>query len=223
MRRCLISVWYRAYIRMLLLFSPVTLFQKISQLDWYSQTLKDWATTHLDDEHRQVLDVGCATGYLTEYLYTKNYFVAGVDQSAKMIESARKKNTQIDYRVADACRLPYEDESFDVVLSASLINIVSDPAVLIEELSRVGKKDGWIMFLFPVVDFTDDDMAHTRERLGLSGFSAAALSAWYRLAPKMSTQEVVQQLNRAGFSDCHTSLYLNGMLGSVSASKNTRS
>lgn len=78
----------------------------------------------LEPEQR-VLDLGCGTGELTRMI-ADNLDVArggqavGVDAAAKMIQVARKKrgNDTCRFDVVAAESLPYEDASFDAVVSS---------------------------------------------------------------------------------------------------------
>lgn len=219
MRQYLQKCFYTLQIKVLLVLSPTTLFNKISQQDWYIDTLQLWINRHLNGESLRVLDLGCASGYLTEYIFSKGCDVSGVDISKKMIMEALKKNTSIDFRIADACNLPFKEETFDVVSSASVINITSNPTKVVTENFRVCKQGGWVTFLFPIEGFTDDDLYRSKTVLGISGFSEAALITWHKSAPKMSVDNVKELLSSAGFSHCEMELYLSGMVASVSAQK----
>ncbi len=98
-----------------------------------------------------VLDVGCGIG-LTACRLAKKYGckVTGVDVSEKMIEWS-KKNAKIEhiediveFRVADAEALPFEDETFDVVICESVLVFVEDREKAMREYVRVAKRGGYI-------------------------------------------------------------------------------
>lgn len=120
MKQYLQMCFYTAQIKALQVISPARLFHTLSQLDWYSGTLQSWANCHVNGKGLRVLDVGCATGYLTESIFHSGCDVSGVDISKNMIREALKRSDSMDFRVADACELPFNEETFDVVLSASV-------------------------------------------------------------------------------------------------------
>lgn len=219
MKQFFIELLCNIQIKLLLVFTPATLFQKISQLDWYSRTLHDWIDLHTSDKNLRILDAGCATGYLSEYLHRSGQQVTGIDASAAMIKTATHSNPEIDFRLADANQLPFEDNTFDIVSSASLVNIVPEPGELIKQMARVCKQGGWLTFLFPVAGFNEEDLRQCIAILGLSGFSKVALVTWHRSAPKISVRKVNNYLEHSGLRPSKPEFYLHGMLASVSARK----
>lgn len=100
----------------------------------------------------RVLELGIGTG-LTASLYPRDWTVVGVDLSLPMLAEAKKKITDLhlDQTVtlleADGERLPFDDESFDVVLVPYVMSVVPDPVRVGQELRRVCKAGGQIILL----------------------------------------------------------------------------
>lgn len=100
---------------------------------------------------KSVLVVGCGMGttpcYLAERYGVK---VIGVDISEGMVarakERARRKGLEekVEFRTADAQKLPFKDNLFDVVVSESVIAFVNDKVKAIKEYLRVTKPGGFI-------------------------------------------------------------------------------
>ena len=98
----------------------------------------------------QVLDVGCGTGYTACGIAARyNAQVVGIDLSETMIESARKRARElglegtVEFRVADVFQLPFDDESFDVVISESVLAVLpGDKPRAIGEIVRVLRPGG---------------------------------------------------------------------------------
>src|SRR5437879_4706603 len=63
-----------------------------------------------------VLDLACGAGRTTHYLHQMGANVIGVDIAANLLEAARRRFPDIDFRLGDATALSFPDESFDVVL-----------------------------------------------------------------------------------------------------------
>jgi ubiquinone/menaquinone biosynthesis C-methylase UbiE len=92
------------------------------------------------------IDVGCGNGAFTEELvaYAVPASVTGVDPSEGQISFARSRFTagNIQFRIGDACALPFADNSFDAASMALVIVFVSDPQKAASELARVVKPGG---------------------------------------------------------------------------------
>lgn len=77
--------------------------------------------------------------------------VLGTDFCAEMMETApekaKSKNLEIDFEVADAMNLQYEDNRFDIVSIAFGIRNVDDPVVSLKEMARVVKPGGKVVVL----------------------------------------------------------------------------
>ena len=94
-----------------------------------------------------VLDVGCGTGRLTNVInetVKQSGRVVGIDPAIEMVETARKKNAGVDFRLAAVENLPFDDESFDLVTSSLVLHHLPDslkPAAF-QEMARVLKPNG---------------------------------------------------------------------------------
>jgi SAM-dependent methyltransferase len=88
------------------------------------------------------LDVGCGPGVLLAELATRvgSDHVAGVDPSEPFVEAARAAVPGADVRLAAAELLPFEADSFDVVLSQLVVNFMSDPEAGVGEMRRVARR-----------------------------------------------------------------------------------
>ncbi len=108
------------------------------------QRRQEQAIAKMDlNEGEWLLDIGIGTG-LSLPLYPRDLHVVGLDISEGMLGRAQRRIRELDlYRarltLADAMRLPYEDNSFDHILVSHVITVVSDPIRLIDEIRRVGK------------------------------------------------------------------------------------
>lgn len=94
------------------------------------------------------LDLCCGTGILSQAIaeHSRPARVEGVDRAASQIEFARKHRSGalIEYQVADAVSLPFEDARFDACVSGLGLNFVPDPAKSLAEQRRVTRPGGMI-------------------------------------------------------------------------------
>jgi len=204
---------------LLMLFRPTRLFERINQLSWYKAALRQWIDDQLIKANSRVLEVGSATGVITAYLSNIGLLPTGVDANKNMIKQANRQYDHINFAVADALDLSYQDESFEAVVSSSLINIIADKQKAVSELFRVCKKGGQVSILVPFDQFSSNDFAALDASLYHLGFSAAALRAWYKNPPKMNDSEIIELLKSAGFTKVTIKPYLQGMIMSASAKK----
>ena len=100
----------------------------------------------------RVLELGIGTG-LTAPLYSRNWTVVGVDLSPAMLTKAQKRimqlglNRTVTLLEADGAQLPFDDDSFDVVLVLYVMSVVPDPLNVGRELRRVCRPTGQIILL----------------------------------------------------------------------------
>ena len=89
------------------------------------------------------LDVGCGTGVFTELISDTcaPASVIAIDPSEAQIARARAQvaRARTEFRLADAQELPLPDNSFDVVVSALVMNFVPDKARAMSEMRRVAR------------------------------------------------------------------------------------
>ena len=105
-------------------------------------------------EGDHVLDCATGTGDLAlefkEKAGSKGY-VLGTDFCEEMIEHAPAKaaeqNLEVDFEVADAMNLPYDNNRFDIASIAFGIRNVDDPVKALKEMGRVVKPGGRVVVL----------------------------------------------------------------------------
>lgn len=95
-----------------------------------------------DLKNKKVLDVGAGTGRISLELFSLGAQVTALDVSEKILEVLKRKNKKIATVVGEAENLPFENESFDLVVSAFLIVHLKDPARFFDEVYRVLKPGG---------------------------------------------------------------------------------
>jgi len=98
-----------------------------------------------------VLDVGCSVGMVLNSM-NAIYGTSGVgiDFSRAAVGAASAYNPcGNDYYVADALKLPIKDAAFDIVVSYGVIEHVSDPVRMVQEIARVLKPGGRVLIYTP--------------------------------------------------------------------------
>jgi len=133
----------------------------------------------------RVLDIGCGNGYTLLSLAKRfESNLCGLDFSPNMVDSARKLTAKFaaelrcipEFRVCDVRSLPFNDDSFDCVISERcLLNLPSreDQYQTIREVHRVLRDGG----VYLMVEGTEDGLSrlnHVREQVGLDPIPSVA-------------------------------------------------
>lgn len=82
----------------------------------------------------RILDVGCGTGHLTDRIADTGAEVVGIDQSAEMIETARKAYPDREFRRADARDFDV-DEQFEAVFSNAALHWIDEQDAVCEAVA----------------------------------------------------------------------------------------
>ncbi len=99
-------------------------------------------------ENKEILEVGCGTGKITQMIVQRKAHVTALDISERLAQTvARKYNCQ--GVPGDACVLPFEDTSFDLVISSECIEHTLSPANAIAEMCRVCRPGGIVCLTTP--------------------------------------------------------------------------
>jgi phosphatidylethanolamine/phosphatidyl-N-methylethanolamine N-methyltransferase len=99
----------------------------------------------------KLLEVGVGTGLSLPYC-PRHIDLTGIDLSQKMLNRAQKRVESlglrhVQLRKMDATNLEFPDNSFDRVLAAYFISTVPDPVRVIQEMRRVCRPGGFLVFL----------------------------------------------------------------------------
>ncbi|MGL4402221.1 MAG: class I SAM-dependent methyltransferase [Fusobacteriaceae bacterium] len=97
------------------------------------------------EETRKILDLGCGKGELLEEIKIKfdncenqkQFQLFGVDISPKMIEKARLKNDEIEFKIGDSENLEFSDNFFEVITCLNSFHHYENPEKSLAEMYRV--------------------------------------------------------------------------------------
>lgn len=130
----------------------------------------------------KILDVGCGPGSITTDLarLVPQGHATGVEYVSDPLEEARalaaaKGITNVSFEIGDIHRLPFEDDSFDVVHAHQVLQHISDPVKALQEMRRVAKVGGLVA---------------CRESASMTWYPQSdKLEAWYSLTTRMSVSK----------------------------------
>ena len=111
------------------------------------QRAVEFFTRHVPNAAR-ILDAGSGTGLVGELLTRQGYNnLVAMDLSSGMLEEARKKNAYREFhQMVMGAPLNYVTDSFDAVISVGVLTVGHAPASSLDELLRITKPGGYIVF-----------------------------------------------------------------------------
>jgi SAM-dependent methyltransferase len=102
--------------------------------------------THVKSGTR-FLDVGCGAGMAAQIAAERGAEVSGIDAAPALLDIARLRMPQGDFRLGDLEELPFGDGSFDVVTGFNSFQYAGNPTVALGEARRVTKPGGAIVIM----------------------------------------------------------------------------
>jgi len=100
---------------------------------------------------KRVLDAACGEGYGAAQLARTAQSVMAVDISDETISHAQRRYRaeNLEFRVADCCKLPFHDDEFECIVSFETLEHLEDQAGLLKEFRRVLAPDGFLLISSP--------------------------------------------------------------------------
>jgi 2-polyprenyl-6-hydroxyphenyl methylase / 3-demethylubiquinone-9 3-methyltransferase len=114
----------------------------LAPLGWIARARADWVPP-ARRAGATLLDVACGGGLFAPHLDGKGYRILGVDLSAKSLQQAERHGYAVAQ--ADITRLPFADESIDVVAVGQCLEHVPDPYGVLDEACRVLRPGGTLV------------------------------------------------------------------------------
>ncbi|MGI8554856.1 MAG: class I SAM-dependent methyltransferase [Pyrinomonadaceae bacterium] len=182
-------------------------------------------------QNPKILDVGCGTGGNLEML---NKFGAaeGVDVSDDALEFCQSKGLKVHKGLAE--KLPFADESFDVVTALDVVEHLDDDVAGLSEMYRVLKRGGKTLIFVPAFMWlwgVQDDVSNHRirytkkqivERLEKAGFEIerATYANWTFFAPILAGRTLMKVTGIKPESENNVNISaFNGVFGKIFSSE----
>src|SRR3989344_8393522 len=140
---------------------------KIEPSPFYIQGLKlKYLLEDLKDKKGKLLDVGCGGGNIAKAVkrFRPDLQIHGVDVSKKAIQTASKNPQGVQFKLGSSDKLPYKNNSFDIVCMFDVLEHV-DENIALGEVKRILKKDG-IFHIFLPLDGQPGTLNHFLYKLG---------------------------------------------------------
>jgi ubiquinone/menaquinone biosynthesis C-methylase UbiE len=139
-------------------------------------------------EGGRILDLACGTGRIAEFLLSRGYRVCGADISGQMLEVAQEKlknfGESIEFRQADAERLPFGEKRFDSAACFRLMGHVPPETrvKILRELKRVTRDP------FVVAYYLSGPAANTKRKI--RKFLKGDKSPWFPVSKENLKREI---------------------------------
>lgn len=128
--------------------------QEYDQMD-FSEVNRDFAqlACQLVKDKALVLDIGTGTARIPLIMaqLRPQWQIIGIDLAESMIKLGKQnvekegKSQQITLDLIDGKKTPYEDHTFDLVVSNSLVHHIPSPLELLKEINRIVKPQGTVL------------------------------------------------------------------------------
>jgi SAM-dependent methyltransferase len=118
---------------------------RVHYLEKKTSITEKWIHRFIRSEAQSILDVGCGTGWHLAKLAAPNRSLVGLDSSTRQLSKLMMHSSPIEGILGSAEQLPFEDQSFEVVLSINTIHhlpTLSAQHQALREIHRVLKKGG---------------------------------------------------------------------------------
>jgi ubiquinone/menaquinone biosynthesis C-methylase UbiE len=122
-------------------------------------------------EHSIILDAGCGTGLLFNYVAEKAETIVGLDISRKILLQAKERSRKfanVHLIWADADNLPFNNGVFSHVFAMTLIQNMPNPAKTLKEVDRVTRNDEIIVVTGLKKKFSLRNFVRLLRKTGLS-------------------------------------------------------
>lgn len=105
-------------------------------VNYLTDVEKSLLSTASDNNIKKILEAGCGTGRWLKSLSRLNKKLFGLDFSIQMLKIAKSEISETGLVNADACHLPFNDNSFDMIFCVNAIHHFPDKKYFLSEVYR---------------------------------------------------------------------------------------
>ncbi len=166
-----------------------SLHAELERGNWYYSSrraaLSEIIERHLPDRDLAILDVGCGTGFTTDYLRRYGH-VVGVESDAWAVEHIRSTYPGVEVSQARAQDIGalFSERRFDLVTVLGVLyhRGIDDPAQVLKDVSGIQTANGWIIWheaAYPSLERDFDQVSHGARRFQPEQMEALLQDAGY--------------------------------------------
>lgn len=153
---------------------------------------------------RPILDIGCGFGEFGGIFFDSTVDI-GLDKSERDFDIAKKRGIYEKVILADATKLPIEDDSINTCISISTLEHIKNPNKVIEEAYRVLKPKGKLIITVPTLEINNNLIGcKIFKKIGLNFLSNTYIKIYHKvfkhetIVPK---DKWIDWISKAGFND----------------------
>lgn len=125
----------------------------INKIEIARKIVEDFRLRLVDPGGLKILDAGSGNGGTSIAFTEAGAVVSGVEVSEELVDIARRfadaNNARPEFILYGGKKMPFGDNTFDAVLSISVLEHIDDPVNYLREISRVLKPGGYLYLAFP--------------------------------------------------------------------------
>ena len=144
------------------------------------------------DPKSKILDAGCGNGKNMAYLQNEGHTINGIDFSDSLLDICKEKSLNV--KNSDIRNLPFQDNTFDYVISIAVIHHLSsycEQDNAIRELLRVTRKGGKVLFTVWAVEQDEHSRRYLESGPNLIPFEDTV--RYYYVFNKKTFQELISR------------------------------
>lgn len=173
---------------------------------------------HIDPAGKRILELGPGQTYQVAERLTQEGAIMTIADIDRYLDPKLLADLGIAYHIYDGAKLPFEDESFDVILSYTVYEHIRYPKTTVDETYRLLKKGGQVVHL---VDLGDHFSYGVDEALL---FNCLKYPEWIWNAMTWNRSNYVNRLRQsewvrlhqqAGFTTVEKELHLSDLMQSL--------
>lgn len=102
-----------------------------------------------DGPHDSIVDIGCGNASQLSQYFKGGKSIVGIDIDPKTVKEAKSMYKYIDFLCADARCIPFQDETFDLVIATEVIEHFEEGRPFVAEAFRICRKGGTMVLSTP--------------------------------------------------------------------------
>ncbi|MCF8057499.1 MAG: class I SAM-dependent methyltransferase [Desulfocapsa sp.] len=124
-------------------------FEKRNEYGNFSSNILFIEKTGLLAKEKKILEIGCGTCSLLSHFVRQGFDICGVDVNSEYLARGKELHGELPCKLVTSERLPFPDNSFDLVFGFDVFEHIPDTDAHLKEVSRILREDGAYLIQTP--------------------------------------------------------------------------